>query len=137
MPVKSYKMGPGTLTLGPVGTALDISCQITNAVLEPEFDADDDLPTLCGDTLPGEQKTSWKLSGTAIQDLADGGVIDWTWTNAGSTQPFTFTPSTAAATSFTGSIVVRPLAVGGDVKTRPTSDFEFPVVGDPVMTPAP
>ncbi|MFC4127386.1 hypothetical protein [Nocardia rhizosphaerae] len=133
----SYKMGPGTLTIGPVGTEMDFSCQITNGVLEPDFDSDDDLYTLCGDTLPGEQKTTWKLSGTAIQDLAAAGIVKWTWDNAGTEQPFTFTPSTSVGSSFTGTVVVRPLSVGGDVKTRPTSDFEFPVVGDPTMTTTP
>lgn len=133
----SYKMGPGTLVLGAVGFEQDISCQITNAVLEPDFDSDDDLYTLCGDTLPGEQKTTWKMTGTAIQDLAAAGIVEWTWDNQGTTQPFQFTPSTTVGTEFTGSIVVRPLLVGGDVKSRPTSDFEFPVVGDPVMTTLP
>ncbi|MBF6483844.1 hypothetical protein IU431_06690 [Nocardia otitidiscaviarum] len=137
MPVSSYKMGPGSLILGPVGTELDISCQITKATLEPEFDKEDDLNTLCGDVLPGEETTTWKLSGEAVQDIAEGGLVDWTWANQGTQQPFKFVPSTAAAAEFTGTIVVRPLSVGGDVKTRPTSEFEFPVVGSPVRTPTP
>lgn len=135
MPVKSYKMGPGQLTIGPVGTLIDISCQITNALLEPDFDKEDDLNTLCGDVVPGEETTTWKLSGTAVQDVTDNGIIDWTWTHAGEQQPFKFIPSTAADAEFAGTLVVRPLAVGGDVKTRPTSDFEFPVIGQPTYTP--
>ncbi len=32
-----------------------------------------------------------------------------------------------------GSVKMRPLDVGGDAKTKPTSDFEWPFVGDPVL----
>lgn len=134
MPVNSYKMGPGTLVLGPTGTEIDISCQITNAVLEPDFDKEDDLNTLCGDVVPGEETTTWVLKGVAVQDLTATGVVAWTWTHQGEQQPFRFVPSTAADAEFAGTIVVRPLLVGGDVKTRPTSEFEFPVVGAPTPT---
>ncbi|MCQ4120406.1 hypothetical protein [Rhodococcus tibetensis] len=134
MPVKSYKMGPGTLSLGEVGTVIDISCQITAAQLVPDKNADDDLPTLCGDVLPGEITYSWSLNATIVQDLTEGGINLWSLTNAGVQVPFKFTPSTAVGQEFTGILTVDPLAIGGDVKTKPTAEVEWALVGPPVAT---
>lgn len=136
MPVKSYKMGPGTLSLGEVGTLLDISCQITSAQLVPDKDSDDDLPTLCGDVLPGEITYAWSLNATIVQDLTEGGVNLWSLTHAGEQVPFKFTPSTAVGQEFTGILTVDPLAIGGEVKTKPTAEVEWALVGPPVATDA-
>ncbi|MBF6085297.1 hypothetical protein IU485_28410 [Nocardia cyriacigeorgica] len=135
MPVRSYKMGPGTLQLGETGTQIDISCQITSARLTPDKDEDDALNTLCGDTVPGEVTYAWTLNATIVQDLAADGINAWSLTHAGEQVPFTFTPNTALGATASGTLTVDPLAIGGDVKTRPTADVEWSVVGQPVYTP--
>ncbi|MFC9895039.1 hypothetical protein ACFVMC_15245 [Nocardia sp. NPDC127579] len=131
MPVKSYKMGPGTLTLGEVGTLIDISCQITSATLTPDKDKEDDLNTLCGDVVPGEVTYSWALNATIVQDLTTGGINEWSLTHAGEQVPFKFVPNTALEKGYQGVLTVDPLAIGGDVRTRPTSDVEWSLVGQP------
>lgn len=133
---QSYKMGPGTLVLGEVGSEQDISCQITTARLTPNKNQEDAVSTLCGDSIPGEVDYTWSLNATMLQDLTTGGINEWSMTNAGTEQPFTFTPNTTLGASVTGTIVVDPLAIGGDVKSRPTAEVEWSVVGQPALTPA-
>ena len=48
-------------------------------------------------------------------------------------QPVEFVPSTAADKSITGSVVVNPMDVGVDAKTKPTSDIEYAFQGEPVL----
>lgn len=138
MPIKSYKLDEGTLTLG--ATPLDVSCQITNAQVNPteNVQTEDAVHVLCGDTLPASDTVDYTftLSGTLLQDLSTGGVVDYTWQNAGEEVPFTFTPSNTAAATVVGVVRVIPLVIGGDVPSRPTSDFEWACIGTPVFTPS-
>ncbi len=137
--IQSYKMNDGTLTLGDA--PLDISCQLTNAQVNPteNVDTEDAVPVLCGDTLPSTSSAdySFTLSGTVLQDLNTAGVVDYTWQNMGQTVSFIFTPNNPLDATVTGNVRIVPLMIGGDVPTRPTSDFEWVIDGIPVFTPAP
>jgi len=76
------------------------------------------------------------MNGTAIQDWdAPGGVsfIQYSWEHNLETVPFTWSPN-ESATTITGNVIVRALEMGGDVNTRITADFEWPLAGDPVAT---
>jgi hypothetical protein len=99
------------------------------------IDTLDAVPMLCGDDLPSEENVSltWKLTGTILQDLAAAGVVDYSWTNAGDEVAFSFVPNTAGARGVTGVVRLAPIAVGGDVKTRPSSDIEWSIIGTPVL----
>lgn len=134
MPAKVFKLGPGTLNLGEVGSPLEISCQLTNAVLTPDKDTEESVTVLCGDTIPGASTYQWKLTGTALADLTAGGIVDYTWTNQNTIVTFTFVPNTAAGASFTGELILDPLAVGGDSGKNMSADFEWDCVGSPVPT---
>ena len=138
MPIKTYKLNNGTLTLGD--PALDISCQVTNAAVNPSenVDTEDAVHVLCGDTLPASDTVdyTYTLSGTVLQDLSTGGVVDYTWQHAGEEVPFSFKPDNTGAAEVTGIVRLIPLIIGGDVPTRPTSDFEWGIVGVPAFTPA-
>lgn len=135
MAVNSYKMGPGVFTLG--AAPLDISCQVAKMIVEAteNIDSLDAVPMLCGDDLPSEENVSltWKLTGTIQQDLAAAGVVDYSWTNAGDEVPFDFVPNTVAGRAVSGVVRLAPIAVGGDVKTRPASDIEWSIIGTPVL----
>lgn len=139
MPIGSYKMGPGTLSLGAGGDLLDVSLQVTNCRVEPaeEVKKTDAVPVLGGDEIPAEESgdLTYRLKGTFMQDLAAAGVIAWTWQNAGEEHPFEFVPNTAAARAVNGTIRVVPLTIGGDVsKTeRPKADFDWAIVGVPTF----
>lgn len=133
MPVQAQTMGPGTFSIGSVGTPLDLTAQVTSLRVTPSAEAEDSLPTLSGETLAGERNYTWTVSGTLIQDLTEAGMFDYTWDNAGTQVPFSFTPSTDAGRSVTGNLIVDPLELGGDVKKKNTTDFEWTVVGTPVL----
>lgn len=137
-PPVTYKVGPGLLTIGPVGVGqLDMTFQITGARVRPSVQADDDVPVLSGGKLTGDRNYSWTLAATAFQDLAVGKIVDYSWANKGTTQPFSYTPSVAGARKITGVVKIDPIEAGGDAKTRPTSEFEWELVGDPVLAAAP
>ena len=59
--------------------------------------------------------------------------MKWTWDNNGVTLPFTFTPRTDAELSWKGEAVIRPVKVGGEVKTANTAEFEFRCIGLPTI----
>ena len=138
MTVSYNKLGPGTLELGEVGTAVDYSCQLTGATIAWDASKDDDVTTVCGDTLPGATTYTAVLSGTAVQDLADAaGLAKFSWDNKGQPVAVSFVPSTEAGATFTGVVTIGPLDVGGDTAgENMTSDFEWPFVGDPVWEDA-
>lgn len=141
-PIGSYKMGPGTLTLGAGGDLIDVSLQVTNCRVEPSENVTktDAVPVLGGDEIPAEESAdlSYRLRGTFVQDLAAAGVLAWTWDNAGEEHPFEFVPNTVAARQVTGTVRIVPLTIGGDVSktARPTSDFDMAVIGEPVFAAA-
>lgn len=133
MPIKSYKVGPGTLTIGAVGTSVDFTAQITAAVIKWGKKAEDDVPTLSGEELRGERTYTASLNATLIQDLTDDGLVDYSWDNKGAVVPFAYSPSTDTGRSITGMVEVDPIDVGGEAKTRPTSDIEWSCVGEPQL----
>src|SRR5262245_12454617 len=140
MPAKTVKLGPGLLTVGATGTEVDFTCQITGAVVEWSADVGDDTTVLCGEVVPGERTYSSTLSGTLYQDLgaaANAGIVQYSWDHKGETVPFVFTPSTTAAQSVTGNVILDPLSVGGDTAgENMTSDFEWAIVGEPTLGPS-
>lgn len=135
MPINSYKMGPGLFTLG--AAPLDVSCQVTSLSVNPteNVNTEDAVQVLCGDTLASSDTATYAytVSGTLLQDLAVGGVVDYTWLNAGDEVAFVFVPNTDVGREVTGVCRVIPLTVGGDIATRPTSDFEYVIIGTPVL----
>lgn len=129
---KAQKLGPGELKIG--GDELDISCQMTEVKITWDYDEDDAVPVLCGGSMPGDTTYQAKLEGEAFQDLTENGIIDYTWKNRGEVKTVSFTPTTGKA-KVTGSIVIQPLDLGGDVGKKNTSSLEFSFAGDPVFTP--
>jgi len=139
MPAKTVKLGPGLLSIGVTGTEVDFTCQVTAAHVDWSVDEGDNTPVLCGETVPGERTYSSALVGTLFQDLGatPSGIVDYTWAHKGEEVPFTFVPNTAAAVQVAGNLILDPLTVGGDeAGANMTSDFEWAIVGDPVLGPA-
>lgn len=129
---RAQKLGPGELKIG--SDELDISCQMTEVKVTWDVDEDDSVPTLCGGRMPGDTSYNAKLEGTAYQDLTKGGIIDYTWKNRGEVKTVSFTPTTGKA-KITGSVVIQPIELGGEVGKKNTADIEFSFAGDPVFTP--
>lgn len=129
---RAQKLGPGELKIG--GEELDISCQMTEVKVTWDIDEDDPTPTLCGGTMPGDVNYQAKLEGEAFQDLTEGGIIDYTWKNRGEVKTVSFTPTVGKA-KITGSVIIQPIELGGDVGKKNTSNIEFRFAGDPVFEP--
>lgn len=132
MPVDSYKLGPGVLTLGSGPLAVHQQLTAFRIVPSESVSTIDARKVLSGEELAAESTTTitYTVTGTFIQSLLAAGVIAWSWTNAGEDEPFTFQPTGASGASFTGTVTVVPLEVGGDVDVRNESSFTWRGVGE-------
>lgn len=127
-------LGPGRFILGELGTPLDMSCQLTAFSINWEVDAEDAEPTLCGGTIGGARNYVATVTGSVFQDVETDGVIDYTWKHKGVEVPFKFVPDDAGTAMVEGRVTIDPLTLGGDVRKRNKSEFEWACVGDPVFT---
>jgi hypothetical protein len=127
-------LGPGTLTIGEVGSEVDASCLVNSAKITPSKSSTDPTTKLCGTVKKGSNTYTYALSGNVDVDAGEAsGLFALCQSNAGGEVPFTFVPSTDVGTTATGTIVLDPLEFGGDeYGSTMVSDFEFSLVGPPV-----
>ncbi|HZJ81427.1 MAG TPA: hypothetical protein VFC95_01900 [Guyparkeria sp.] len=132
MAIKSNKLGPGSLIFGSTG-GKEFASQCRTVTLTPETEEEDALPVLSGEELPGDETYTWTIGGTILDDYTMDSLTVWAYENRGERLPFEFIPNDDAETAvaWTGECVIRPIAVGGEVKTRNENDFEFRCVGEP------
>lgn len=138
-------VGPGRFTLyetdgtvdPPVTTETDFSCQLTTATVAWSDETEDPISVLCGDEEPGDTTWSATISGTMHQDRRVDGTVRWTWENKGGVFDSVYVANDADGIQVSGRVKVKPIDFGGDVKTSPTSDFEWEYVGDPVIEDLP
>lgn len=136
MAVTESKLKTGRLLLG-TAPGVEYACQQTNVRVVPTHNEDGDTQeTLCGDVLTAATTTTWALQGTAIQDwdaVSGTSFIKYSWQHNLETVPFTWQPNMGALV-ISGTVTVRALELGGDVNTRITSDFDWPIAGQPTVT---
>jgi hypothetical protein len=136
-------LGPGTLTIGETGAEIDVSCLVNNLVIVTSKDVTDPTYKLCGTVRPGKTTYTYELDGNLDTDIGTAsGLFALTQTAPGSEQAFTFTPSTEAGTTATGTVVIDPMDFGttDDYGSNLTSDIAWSLVGVPTYTygtPAP
>lgn len=131
MAIKSNKLGAGTLKFGSTGDEQEFASQVTAVKLSPTINEEDDIDVLSGETLDGDETEEWTLNGTFLQDYSGlASLIVWCKENSGITMPFVFTPTTEAGLTVKGKVKIRPVEIGGDVKSRNTTDFDFKGVDD-------
>lgn len=137
MSVNVVRFGPGTLTLG-TAPGTDFSCQVQSLGVNVDKDEGDAITVLCGDTVPGSVEYTYTLAGTLLQDLITGGIVEYSWDNAGEAVPFDYAPASAlAAHKVVGTVVVDPMSIGtsdGEFGDVLTSDIEWACVGKPDVT---
>lgn len=134
MTVNSITVGPGTLTIGADTGLTVFSSQVRGCKLVPSVNIGEPIDVLSGEQIPGERTETYSLQGTLLQDLgATISTTEWLFEHRGEIQDFVFAPSTAAGKEITGQLTVEAVDIGGDVKSKPTSDFTFALVGDPVI----
>lgn len=132
MPATISKVGPGTLTIGEVGSEVDISCQILTASITSDASVDDPTEVLCGDTIGGDTTYADKLNVTMLSDYLDAaGLVRLSWgSGRGTEQPFTFVPSTGTGNpSVTGTVRLDPIELGGEVGARSEVSFTLDGIG--------
>lgn len=135
MAVNTITVGPGTLQLGETGTTLTFETQVTSCRVVPNVENEDAVDVLSGEQAPGDRSESWTLSGTLLQDLgATDSTTEFCFENRGTEMPFVYVPSTAAGKQIEGTVTVEAIEMGGDAKTKPTSDFEWNLTGSPTIT---
>ena len=135
MPVKSTRLGNGTISVGPVGSPLDISGQVVGATLTSSLDTGDTLTVLSGDTLTSGSTSESAFAGSLILDPYIGGIGEYSWLNHGNEADVVFTPNTEAGLVATFRVMMVRLDIGADeygALLQP--DFEWAVVGSPEIT---
>ena len=126
MPIKAHKLGPGSLKFGDVATEAEFAIAMKSVALEPDVDEGDLISVLSGDETDEGDEETYALTGTALQSYDLDSFIVWSHVHRGQIVPFRFTPDNDKALVAVGDVKVRAVQIGGDVKTRNESDFEFP-----------
>ncbi|MFC8038744.1 hypothetical protein ACFUOZ_05270 [Paenarthrobacter sp. NPDC057355] len=133
----AHRLGPGSLLIGATGSEKEFAVQTTKTTLTPSVAAEDDINTLDGNTLGGDETETWELTGTIHQSYDANSLLKYCFDNRYSKTkvalPFTFIPLDSGTQEWTGTIKLRALDIGGDVKKQNTSDFSFPLVGEPAL----
>ena len=130
----------GSFTMTPAGaggTAADFTCQVTNLLVTGDYDNDGDPEsTLCGAVLGAPRRSSgYHLSGTFIQDFDNpNGLNRFTYDHELEDVPFVFIPNDTDTTPTVNGVATVEFAdLGGDVRTRVTSDFDWICANRPVI----
>lgn len=133
MAINSQKLGPGSLIFGSTGDMKEFATQCRSISITPETEEEDNIPVLSGDELDGDENYTWTLSGTLLDDYSFDSLTVWTHQQRGEVMPFEFIPNdeTTNAVVWSGEAKIRPIATGGEVKTRNENDFEFKIIGTP------
>lgn len=129
--ITESKIKSGTLTFTVDSQQLDFSCQPTNVRIRPAHDTEGDpQETLCGDMLGAEETRNDSLLITAIQDFTDAaGFQAFTWEHDREEVAFSWAPRGAAGPSWSGTVKVRAVEIGGDINRRLTVEAEWPLLG--------
>jgi hypothetical protein len=141
-PLVDSRVWNGTLTFTPTtpGTPEDFSCQVTNVTVTGEYDNDGDpVSTLCGETHPAPRKSNgYHLTGTFIQDFdSPTGIWQFTFDHELEPVPFSFKPNDSSpGMTITGTAIIEMGDLGGDMRTRNTSDFDFVLSAKPTIARA-
>lgn len=125
MAAKSHKLGPGSLKFGATGSEVEFATRCRSVAVEPEVEESDRLPVLSGDEVDDVDSETYNLTGSVFQDYDLDSLLVWTHVNAGKTMPFVFRPDNDKALGVKGEVKIKRLRIGGDVKERNESDFEF------------
>lgn len=133
MAVTDSRLGPGTLTFDATN---DFSTQASAVRLTPSVNSEDGTPTLAVPDPAPNASVDWALNIDAIQDFEDpAGLVNYLMDNALEEVPFEWVPATAGPT-YTGTVQLVPIEVGGDVAVQVVTSVELPLIGAPTRTDA-
>ena len=134
MAVKTLTIGPGKLSIGSDALISQFESQVTSVKLVPNVETEDAINVLSGEQVAGDRSESFTLEGSMLQDFGDtNSKTEWLFAHRGEEHPFSFQPNNAKGKKITGTLVVEAIEIGGDARTKAQSDFEFQVIGAPVI----
>ncbi|WP_373148177.1 hypothetical protein [Bifidobacterium breve] len=119
-------LGPGKLTIADTGKGRDFSAQVTKVQLAASNNTDDPINFLDG-SQDTSTSTDWTLEGTIVDDFDADNLSAWCFDHAGEQMPFEWVPNDKGKIKWTGNVNVSAVSIGGDVKSKNTNDFSFPV----------
>jgi hypothetical protein len=134
MPFADSRQGVGTLKIGPAPgpPANEFNFQAAAVKLTPSVDSTDGTPTLAVPDPAPLSEISWALNVDAIQDFTEpAGFVNYLMDNKLSEQLFEWVPDTANGVTYSGTIQILPIEVGGDVAVQTVTSVELPLVGEP------
>lgn len=138
MTITTTETGPGIFTIGAADALTNFQTQVTNIVLSCSTKVDDPVTVLSGEKKSGDRVETWTLKGKMLNDFgALDGRQEWLFTNRGKDLPFEFQPLASYNKSFTGTLTVEAIEIGGDAGKSGDHDFEFTLVGSPILGPKP
>jgi len=126
-------LGPGSLKIGLTGSSREWAGDCTKTALTPSTSSEDPMPMLDGSNLDGEDTTTWSLDGTLVDNFDFDSLQNFCIANAGKVLPFVWTPNNDGGSDYSGSVKIRPIGIGGDVKKKNANDFSFPLIGAPTV----
>jgi len=132
--IQSHKLGPGSLVFGEAASPQEFASQLRSCSFTPDTEEEDPIPVLSGEEIDGDETYTYTIGGTILDGYTMESLSVWAFQNKGKVLPFEFIPNAdiEGAMKWTGEAKIRPIAHGGDVKSRNENDFEFKVVGEPV-----
>ena len=130
MTIIDSRLKVGTLTID----AVSFASQATNVTLTPKTDQEGDpIEVLSGETITADDLTSWEMQIEAIQDFDDpDGFVNFALANAGELVAYSWKPNDSPdCPTYSGSVRVRPVPIGGPVATRNITAAAWPIDGMP------
>lgn len=127
--IEDSRLSGGTFTVDGQAFAK----QLTSVTLTPSVDTEgDSVETLSGAKQEPDEVTSWVLELGAIQDFDDpAGFVEYARANRGQLVSFSWLPNSAGAPTYSGTVRVRAVAIGGTVAQRNNTEANWPVIGEP------
>lgn len=117
MATTDSRVRSGLLTFTPgVGTEMDYSGQATSVAIVPNVNEEDPVEVLDGTKVGGGSTTADTLDFTIISDHGSAnGLVAFSWNYRGNTINFEFVPDADPLNTWTGTVVMQALQVGGAV----------------------
>lgn len=124
MTTKIRTLGPGSFKITDASNGRDFSADITKAQLNPS-NSNDDTTTFLDGSEEASTTTTWTFEATVTDDFSEQGLAAWCFDHAGQTLQAEFVPNTGGKIKWKFNVLVTPVGIGGDVKTKNTNDISF------------
>lgn len=126
-------LGPGSLTVGVPASSREWGGECSKAALVPSTSSEDALAMLDGSEISGEDTNTWALEVTVTDNFDFDSLQNFCIANAGKELPFVWVPNNDGGSSYSGTVKIRPIKIGGDVKKKNTNDVSMPLSAAPTV----